>query len=690
MHSTAAFATQANSGITPTAEQLAVQTASAPTLLIEANAGAAKTTTLALRMAEGWARGIRPEDFLALTHTATACQALRGALQKIGVPAPVAQRFRITRFEDFCAQLLQETLDAPASRYSTPEELQPFVWQAVQRVEDSQNSEGERWPEDVALPSAGDSGFVEAFLQRAAWLKGTMKDTLERGDASPSPDYAAALGVDYTQLKVFLAFERIRLRELLQQPLFQGPGDATYDVALWLEQGASAQTLRAWPRGLRVLLVDEMHDVNQAAFRVLQELLSTTQAFFCGVGDRDQVIYSTSGADSAFMGEAIAQRTGRSVQRLPLTPSHRFGAKLAVKAGRLAHKPYSSLAAHATRVTLLAYDDGDSAGNCAVQVVAQALAWRAQPRANMADFAVLLRHAHQSIELENQLLAAGLPYTTSGFDSYLLRPEVLLVRALLAVATDNFDSITEPPTRAKLMQALVFFCGSRIAVAGREEESQAALLADAIRSVNENPLFLQHFFDHQILENSPPAMQKRLANALRVAREPAAPDTLARLLQALDIEATTRDVLVSRQRRHDVQGSLAGLCRAAARFASAHDYFLHLNFAEQQQRQLKSTASLVLASIAQVKGLEFAQVVIPYLERGVFPAPSTGAEAEAGSDANAEHNLLYVGMTRARTQLTLLAHRQRPSSLLAALGYTPKKPAGNESLSKTIAASARI
>ncbi len=673
--------------ITPTPQQLAVQTASAQTLLIEANAGAAKTTTLALRMAEGWARGIRPEDFLALTHTATACQALRGALLKVGVPAPVAQRFRITRFEDFCAQLLQETLDRPATPYQTHEELQPFVWEAVQRVQDS---EGERWPEDLALPSLGDSGFVEAFLQRAAWLKGTMKDTLERGDASPSPDYAGALGIDYTQLKVFLAFERIRRRELTDQPQFQGVGDATYDLALWLEQGGAVQSLRQWPRTLRVLLVDEMHDVNQAAFRVLQELLTTTKTFFCGVGDRDQVIYSASGADSAFMGEAIAQRTGRSVQRLPLTPSHRFGAKLAVKAGRLAHKDYSSLAAHDTRVTLLAYDDGDSAGNCAVQVVAQALAWRAQPRANMADFAVLLRHAHQSIELENQLLAAGLPYTTSGFDSYLLRPEVLLVRALLAVATDNFDSITEPRTRQKLMQALVFFCGARIVVAGREEESQAALLADAIRSVNENPLFLQHFFDHQILENSPPAMQKRLANALRVAREPAAPDTLARLLQALDIEATTRDVLVSRQRRHDVQGSLAGLCRAAARFDSAHDYFLHLNFAEQQQRQRKSSDSLVLASIAQVKGLEFAQVVIPYLERGVFPAPSTGAEAEAGSDANAEHNLLYVGMTRARTQLTLLAHRQRPSSLLAALGYTPKKPAGNESLSKTIAASARI
>ena len=53
MHSTAAFATQANSGITPTAVQLAEQTASAPTLLIEAYAGAGKTTTLALAVIVG-------------------------------------------------------------------------------------------------------------------------------------------------------------------------------------------------------------------------------------------------------------------------------------------------------------------------------------------------------------------------------------------------------------------------------------------------------------------------------------------------------------------------------------------------------------------------------------------------------------------------------------------------------------
>ena len=93
---------------TPTPEQLAVQTASARSLLIEANAGAAKTTTLALRMAESWQRGTLPDAFLALVHTDTACEALRAALKKIGVPAQVRQRMRIATFEQFCTHMLTD------------------------------------------------------------------------------------------------------------------------------------------------------------------------------------------------------------------------------------------------------------------------------------------------------------------------------------------------------------------------------------------------------------------------------------------------------------------------------------------------------------------------------------------------------------------------------------------------------
>ena len=644
---------------TPTPEQLAVQTASARSLLIEANAGAAKTTTLALRMAESWQRGTAPNAFLALVHTDTACLALHAALKKIGMPAAVRQRMRVVTFEQFCTQLLADpsARAAPVPVLATPEQLRPHVWQAVQQVESNYAQDG-RWQGALQLPSQGDSGFVEEFLAVAARLKGTLADELLRDGQAASPEYAEALGVDFTLLCVFLAGERLRLGGLANEALFRGPHDATYDLARALHQGAAPADYPRWPLQVRSLCVDEMHDMNQATFTVLAALLNSTFSLFCGVGDRDQVLFGSGGADARFMQGAITEATGRAVLRLPLTPSHRFGRRLAVKVGRLAAKPYASAAAHDTAVSLQVYDGG---AECVQLVLAELAHWRAVPRARMDQFAVLLRHPHLSVGLENAFIAAGIAYTLSGFDSYLLRPEVLLVRGLLAVASDNFDSVAEPRTRNALMHALVFFCGARIVVAGREDESQQALLADAIRSVSDNPLFLQHFFQNQILPNVDPATRRRLRAGVAAAQAPPAPGMLQSVLDALEIGAFIHGALVSRPRRQEALGNIAGLCEAAHGFASAHDYFVHLNRAEQRQAALRGPASLVLASIAEAKGLEFEHVVVPYLESGIFPAPQTRP--------GEEQNTLYVAMTRARRQLTLLAHRTRPGRFVAQLGY---------------------
>ena len=652
---------------TPTPEQLAIQTASARSLLIEANAGAAKTTTLALRMAESWQRGTAPDAFLALAHTDTACGALQAALKKIGVPAPVRQRMRIATFEQFCTQLLADpgARAMPVPVLATPEQLRPHVWQAVQLVETSSSAQHGRWQGALQLPSQGDSGFVEEFLAVAARLKGTLADERLREDGDgprATPAYAEALGVDFTLWCVFLASERLRRGALADEVLFRGPHDATYDLARALHQGAAPADYARWPLQVRSVCVDEMHDMNQATFTVLAALLNSTFSLFCGVGDRDQVLFGRSGADARFLQEAVQQATGRAVLRLPLTPSHRFGRRLAAKVARLAAKPYASAAAHDTGVSLQVYDDSTQC----VQLVLDELAhWRASaPRARMDQFAVLLRHPHLSVGLENAFIAAGIPYTLSGFDSYLLRPEVLLVRGLLAVASDNFDSVAEPRTRTALVQALVFFCGARLVVAGREDEAQEALLADAIRSVSDNPLFLQHFFQNQILPNVDAATRRRLRAGVAAARQPAAPGMLQSVLDALDISAFIHGALVSRQRRQEALGNIAGLCEAARGFASVHDYFMHLNHAEQRQAALRGPASLVLAPIAEAKGLEFEHVVVPYLEQGVFPAPQ--------SVPGEEQNTLYVAMTRARRQLTLLAHRTRPGRFVKQLGYVVK------------------
>lgn len=654
---TPAGARFAPKAIEPTAEQLAIQTATERTLVVEANAGAAKTTTLALRMAEAWARGTAPERFLALTYTETACTALRAALRKIGVPPEVVGRLRVQTFEAFSEQVLDEWLGAAVPRKHQPEQLKPIVWQAVQRVEESV---GERWRGELLLPTLGDNGMVEEFLGLNARLKGTLGDLLARDDEPVTPDYAARLGVEYTQLKIFLAYERIRRQENAERPLFRGPSDATYDLARLLHDGETVTGLRTWPGATTVLVVDEMHDLNQAMFRVLQELLNTTPSFFCGVGDFDQVLHEATGADARFMGDAIGQGTLRTPRRYPLTDSYRFGQALALKAGRLAGKPYRSKAGHETVVSLHGYAERE---DCARAVVEQALLWQAQPRAKMNEFAILLRHSYQSVHIENELLAHGLSYTLSGLDSYLMRPEVLFIRGLLAVATDDIGSVADDRTRERVMQALFFFSGSRIEVAGREHETQEALLADAVRSVKDAPGFLTHFFDNQVLRNAEPAMKQRLAAAVKVARGQAGPRMLAELLEALRIEAIVNDVYVSRQRRQDALGNLAGLQLAATRYDSAAAYFQSLNAAEQKQRQLKKTASLLLASIVEVKGLEFDHVVLPYLAQGEFPAPSAAPREE--------QNIFYVGATRARRRLTLFTSQGAPSPFIEKMGYKP-------------------
>ena len=83
--------------------------------------------------------------------------------------------------------------------------------------------------------------------------------------------------------------------------------------------------------------------------------------------------------------------------------------------------------------------------------------------------------------------------------------------------------------------------------------------------------------------------------------------------------------------------------------------------AEQKQRDNKNakTAGLLIASIASVKGLEFEQVLMPYLAHGEFPEPQ--------ADLGEETNTLYVGLTRARRFLTLYAPSERPSMFMATL-----------------------
>jgi DNA helicase-2/ATP-dependent DNA helicase PcrA len=640
-------------GIAPTDEQRAIQLERHRHVIIEANAGAAKTTTLALRLAQALERGADLDHIQTLTYTDAAVAALKHALDRIGVPASVRNRLRIQTFDDFCAERLLSIEGPGVTRYNAPEQLKPYVLQAIERVLDNPD---ERHRDEFAIEGTGE-GSVEGLLASFGRLKGTLQLTLEAADQPLTPALADELGHDYLTLRTFWAYEHLRRGGHPDRHAFRAPNDATHDLAkMLLDEDALLEGEHPMALGLHLVLLDEMHDTNRAMFTVLQHLLRQNNAAFVGVGDRDQVIHAVAGADASFMGSAF-DREVATPQRLPLTTSYRFGQALANHVGRLAHKPCLSQSAWETTVQVLPCPSTKEVH----WHIAQAITQRAglSPKATASEIAILLRQPHQSVELENHLLDQGIDYRTAGFDTYLMRPEVLFVRGLIAHAREDFAGIEHPDTRVRVLKALLLFCGSFVETEATDPEGQQQAQERAIKEVADQPGLAPFFVQNQVLRNAPARTRALVYAALDVIRANATDILLHRFVQALQPPQLAARVMVRAADIDQVSANIQGLIQSASTFDNVESFFRAMNAREVRQKAMRSKHCVVVSSIEASKGLEFEHVIMPGLNKGEF--------AVGGNTAD-NRNLLYVGMTRARNRLTILHDGSKPSQYLIDAG----------------------
>ena len=143
--------------ITPTPEQVAIQTAQKKVVLIDANAGAAKTTTLALRLAEALHRGRAPERMLALVFTEAARVALRQRLLEVGVPLGVVKRLTVDTFDAIAAKVLLQLENMQVAAMRSDEELRPIAWEALEVVSEKY---AHRYPLEINTTN----GAIAEFL----------------------------------------------------------------------------------------------------------------------------------------------------------------------------------------------------------------------------------------------------------------------------------------------------------------------------------------------------------------------------------------------------------------------------------------------------------------------------------------------------------------------------------------------
>ncbi|MRW84647.1 AAA family ATPase [Pseudoduganella sp. FT26W] len=624
-------------GLIPTAEQHAIQLAQNKVVLVDANAGAAKTTTLALRIGEALARQLAPEQILALTFTPEARDVLRRRLVEVGVPPTLVERVAVLSFEDFSAWMMDLADNDDVRQCRDVRALKDYALQATDRT-------GERYAGSVdGLELHTHSLALSQFLDVQLGLKATM--ALDSDVEFMGHDEAAEqLGITLTDYLVTLEYEAMRL-DGGAGAVFRGPFDATYDLACNLHAGA--RLAEQFP-DYRLVLCDELHDLNEAAFRILEALIDRPQCFFVGAGDKDQVIHAKLGASEEYLNRRFAERFPRLV-RYPLTQTWRHGPHLAYAMAELKHKPVESGLPLRTEILHAHYD---SAADCAQRVVAAVRQWKADGHA-YDGCAILIRDRHQSMAIENALIEADIDYRTPPMAGYLQRDEILFLRGLLAIALRDFAAVKSEQVRVAIVDALVAFSEMKFSTRSMDNFKQQILkspdlLGELFMIEDERRDGVEPGYRDVASQATKRAVIDALAWLATVDADAPAAAVLTELCERVKLAATARRIFVRAYDASVITRSIASLLEsAAASGQSLREFWSAVNAREAFIRRKRDRKSVLIECAANAKGKEFDHVILPFLEEGEFPHPA--------HPRREEENLFYVAATRARARLTLMS-----------------------------------
>lgn len=652
-------------GLIPTAEQTAIQLAQNKVVLVDANAGAAKTTTLALRIGEALARKLAPEQILALTFTPEAREVLRRRLQEVGVPPALAERVAVLSFEDFAAWMMDLADNDDVRQCRDLRALKEHALRAIDRTAD-------RYAGSVdGLELHTHSVALSQFLDVQQSLKATM--ALDSDVEFMGHDEAAEqLGIPLSDYLATLEYEAMRL-DGGAGAVFRGPFDASYDLACNLHQGA--RLAEQFP-DYRLVLCDELHDLNEASFRILEALIDRPQAFFVGAGDKDQVIHAKLGASDDYLKRRFSERFPKLV-RYPLTQTWRHGPHLAYAMAEFKQKRVESALPLRTEILHAHYAASDDNAECAQRVVAAVRQWKADGNA-YDGCAILIRDRHQSMAIENALIEADIDYRTPPMAGYLQRDEILFLRGLLGIALKDFSAVKSEQVRVAVVEALVAFSEMKFSTHRMDNFKQQImkspdLLGELFMIEDERRDGVE--LDYRDVASAGTKRAVIAALAWLSTVDPAAPAAavLTELCDRVQLAATARRIFVRAYDASVITKSIASLLAAAAASGqSLREFWNAVNAREAFIRRKRDRKSVLIECAGNAKGKEFEHVILPFLEEGEFPHPS--------QPRRDEENLFYVAATRARARLTLIApSEQNARSSFIAQMRLPKSSAAADS-----------
>jgi DNA helicase-2/ATP-dependent DNA helicase PcrA len=581
-------------------------------LLVLAGAGSGKTRVITHRLARLVETGVDPRAILAVTFTNKAAEEMRERARRLLGGGAVLSF--IGTFHAWALRLLR--------RYAAAAQVPPrfAIADAADQLALVKEAMAELQISDQVLPP----GAVRARISQAKNALVTAKK--------------------FEETQTDFAGERIARVYLLYEKKLAAAGALDFDDLI----ARSVRLLRERPdvlaverRRIRHLLIDEYQDTN-AAQDALVKLLGEGADSLCAVGDEDQAIYRWRGAEVEhilrFDEDFPGARTVALETNYRSTDGILRAAAAVVSNNRRRHEKKLRADRGKGALVRLAHFEEDRQET---EAVARSIA---EGGRRPGDVAILYRTNAQSRPFEEELVRRRIPYIVVGGMKFYERAEVKDAIAYLRLAVRPEDDlafrrVVNVPARGIGAATL-----DRIAAAAREtgqswwEVSGAPPggLSDRARIALSRFRALVEDLREKAQTYSPSALIEYLFEATGYA--------------ALYESSEDKEDESRRENLQELLNSAREFERRNAEGATVAEYLDTVSLATDADVVASSGGAVTLSTLHAAKGLEFPAVFIVGLEEGYLPHGESREDAE---ELEEERRLLYVGMTRAKDELTL-------------------------------------
>ncbi len=609
-------------------QEQAVQAVDGPVLLL-AVPGIGKTTVLVSRV--GYlclARGIPPEQILTMTYTVAAARDMRTRFTAL-FGEQAAQRLEFRTINGVCSQIIR-TYERRLGRT------------AFTLLEDA----GQRGALLGELYRAQTGEFaaestVKALMTAVTYAKNQMLTGEELAQVQVE-------GVEFS--KIFRDYEQA----LRQSRRMDYDDQMVYALRILRQH---PRILEEFQGRFRYFCVDEAQDTSRIQHRIIRLLAGQSQNLFL-VGDEDQSIYGFRAADPSALVRFPEEWPGARVLRLE--QNYRSTREIVAAADRFIQKNTSRLPKHMRAVR----GSGPAPEEISVYDRQRQYRWLAKlAKSCDRETAVLYRDNDSALPLIDLLERAGTPYRCRQVESAFFTSRVVRdVTDVIRFALDPWDG--------ERFLRLYYKLGAGISrslaqeAADRADQERETILAYIGRQPGASPWTRRQCA----------ALSTHLSNLLQERGDRA----VYRIVHFMGYGAYLEE--------HGMDGSRADILEAIG--ADQPTPLALLERLEELEQVVRAGAHggeevpFLLSTIHSSKGLEYGRVILMDVADGIFPktVPEGPEPEQAELDAyEEERRLFYVGMTRAKNELSIVRFRKEGLSSLFAeeLFPTPREPRPN-------------